>query len=311
MSATENIRAIDAFGGTATIYAGGSDTGEAVNEAAKVITAVHDTLTRFEPGSELCQLNADPRPTVPVSPIMFRFLESVRFAGRLSEGLVDAGCLDAVERSGYTRSLSGNAVRHPGREPAVAVTEPVVADAAGTWADFVLDPHAGTVTRPPGLRLDAGGIGKGLAADMAAEKLSMLDTFAVECLGELRFGGTSGVSRPVDVASPDPTRGPIAELREAAGAIATSGTTKRSWVGRDGRPSHHLIDPRIGEPVYSGVIQVTALADSALEAEVRAKSALISGPSEAAAWLPDGGVIVLDDMSVRILAPFTSPGAGL
>jgi FAD:protein FMN transferase len=42
-------------------------------------------------------------------------------------------------------------------------------------------------------------------------------------------------------------------------------------------------------------VQATAVAPTALEAEVRAKAALLSGPAGAAAWLPDGGVLVLDD----------------
>ena len=44
-------------------------------------------------------------------------------------------------------------------------------------------------------------------------------------------------------------------------------------------------------------MQVTALAPTAVEAEWRAKAAVLSGPEAAAGWLPHGGVVVLDDGS--------------
>jgi hypothetical protein len=42
---------------------------------------------------------------------------------------------------------------------------------------------------------------------------------------------------------------------------------------------------------------------SALEAEIRAKAALLAGPRQAAAQLPHGGVVVLDDGSHRVIEP--------
>jgi hypothetical protein len=51
------------------------------------------------------------------------------------------------------------------------------------------------------------------------------------------------------------------------------------------------------------VVQVTALAPSALQAEVHAKAAVLSGPSLAAGHLAHGGVIVFDDGSHEVIAP--------
>ena len=50
-------------------------------------------------------------------------------------------------------------------------------------------------------------------------------------------------------------------------------------------------------------MQVTALAPTALMAEIHAKAAILSGPQSAAAQLPDGGVIVLEDGSHRVIEP--------
>ena len=56
------------------------------------------------------------------------------------------------------------------------------------------------------------------------------------------------------------------------------------------------------ESAVTGTVQATALAPTALEAEIRAKAALLSGPAAAPAWLPHGGVVVLDDQSLQVVA---------
>jgi thiamine biosynthesis lipoprotein len=100
----------------------------------------------------------------------------------------------------------------------------------------------------------------------------------------------------------DPFGGePLHELQLAAGAVATSGIGRRAWLRGDGSPGHHLIDPGSGEPAFTGIVQVTALAPTALRAEVLAKTALLRGPGEAERALPHGGAIVLDDGSLRLV----------
>jgi thiamine biosynthesis lipoprotein len=67
-------------------------------------------------------------------------------------------------------------------------------------------------------------------------------------------------------------------------AAATSGTRKRRW--RQGaRTLHHLIDPRTGRPAETDLVEVSAVAESAFQAEVCAKTALLRGAEHAAAYL--------------------------
>jgi thiamine biosynthesis lipoprotein len=133
--------------------------------------------------------------------------------------------------------------------------------------------------------LDSGGLGKGLAADLVADRLRGLPSYAVECMGDVRAGGAG---RTLRIASPwgDEI---LAELPLTDGAAATSGVTRRGW---------HLIDPGTGRPARTGIVQATALAPTALEAEVRAKAALLSGPAGAREHLRHGGLLVLDDGEV-------------
>jgi thiamine biosynthesis lipoprotein len=80
-------------------------------------------------------------------------------------------------------------------------------------------------------------------------------------------------------------------------AVATSGIGRRSWIDAGGRPAHHLLDPSTGAPAFTGVVQATAIAPTAVEAEIRAKAAVLSGPDAGPDWLAHGGVLVFDDGS--------------
>jgi FAD:protein FMN transferase len=83
--------------------------------------------------------------------------------------------------------------------------------------------------------------------------------------------------------------------------VATSGIGRRSRLDGTGRIAHHLLDPSTGRPALTGIVQATAVAPTALAAEIRAKAALLSGPDGAAAWLPDGGGLVFDDGMLDVL----------
>ena len=90
----------------------------------------------------------------------------------------------------------------------------------------------------------------------------------------------------------------------AGGGVATSGLNVRVWQGEDGRYAHHLLDPATGEPAWTGLVGVTALAPSALEAETLAKTALLLGESGAGAVLQEhGGLVVRDDGEVLEFGP--------
>ncbi len=299
MTALLTSNTFRSLGGQLSIQAEGEDSEVAIAEAEAIVRDLHDRLTRFEKDSELCRLNDDPRTSVPASRLMIRFAELVRRAGEQTGGLVDATLLDQVERAGYVESIDPDAgLPAPKMSSRPAPAEP----AAGNWSDVSVDQAMSCVVRPKGLRLDSGGLGKGLAADLVAERLEGFDTWGVVCAGDLRFGGRTGAPRRIDISSPDGTGRVIAEFTAPAGAVATSGVTRRSWESDSGR-SHHLIDPRTGEPARTGLLQVTAVAPTAAEAEIRAKAALLSGPWHAAEWLPDGGAIVGDDFKLRTFAP--------
>jgi thiamine biosynthesis lipoprotein len=292
----ETVRRFGCFGGNCTIVVAGDGAARAADEAQAALLTWHRRFTRFSPDSELSRLNADPRGAVPVTPIMARFVQAAVDAAHRTGGLVDATLIGALEDAGYRRDLRGSLPLPialglaPPRHPAAPARR-------SRWTEVHVDAMANTVSRPPGLRLDSGGIAKGLFADVIAERLAGFDSFAVDCCGDLRVGGAA---RRIDVASPfDRSTVHAWELERAA--VATSGIGRRSWLDDNARPAHHLLDPSTGRPAFTGVVQATALAPTALEAELRAKCAVLSGPDAAPDHLPDGGFLVLDDGSQHLV----------
>ena len=93
-------------------------------------------------------------------------------------------------------------------------------------------------------------------------------------------------------------------LHVREGGVATSGIDARLWVGPRGALAHHLIDPASGMPAWTGLIAVTALAPTALEADALAKAALLSGPKAGRRLLcrHQGGLLVHDDGAVERVA---------
>jgi thiamine biosynthesis lipoprotein len=303
VSATERIERFACFGGTCAVLVDGESESRSAEQAASQARATlldwHERFSRFLGDSELSALNADPRELVAVSPMMAYLAAAARHAAALTDGLVDATRLGELRTAGYDREL-------PPRLPlelALALAparRPAAAHPSQRWRKLHADMRAATVRRPVGLLLDSGGLAKGLFADVLAESLAEHHSFAVDCGGDMVLGGAAGAPRAIRVASPfDGSTLHTFELAHAG--VATSGIGRRAWLDAGGRPAHHLLDPSTGQSAFTGVVQATALAPSALLAEIHAKAAVLSGPEEGARRLPWGGVLVLDDGSHRVV----------
>ena len=226
--------------------------------------------------------------------------EAVLTSGERTGGLVDATLVTELEDAGYRTHLEGAPLPLELALRLAPARRPASPSRAAWWREIEVDSASGTVTRPPGVMLDSGGLAKGLFADLLAGELAANASFAIDCAGDVRVGGSAGVPREVHVA--DPFGGPALHTYTlAGGGAATSGIGARSWLDAELRPAHHLLDPATGRPAFTGVVQATALAPTALEAEIRAKAAVLSGAEHAAAWLPHGGVVVFDDGSHTVL----------
>jgi FAD:protein FMN transferase len=302
---TEHDVTFESMGSDARLIVAGPGAERAVARCLAYLAGFEARLSRFQPDSELCALNRDPRREVPASKLLRVAVSAGLWAAGRTEGLVDPTLVGALEAAGYDRSRRtpelalGTALRAaPPRRPARPHPD-------GRWRAVAVDDRRRTIRRPPGVRLDTGGTGKGLAADLLARRLAAHERWAVDCGGDLRVGGAGAAARPFAVEIAHPLTGERAHsLRLYGGAVATSGLDVRLWRRPDGAPAHHLLDPATGAPAWTGLAGATALAPTALEAEVLAKAALLSGPRAARRWLGrHGGLIVHDDGDVETCGP--------
>jgi thiamine biosynthesis lipoprotein len=301
----EASRTFTCFGGNTTVIVEGAgpagEPGEAVFAARDLLLEWHAAFSRFKPESELSSLNRDERTAVPVTAVMARFAQAVVDAAEATGGLVDATLLDEIEALGYKTERFHGSLALPLALALAPPRRPAGPHPDRRWRTIAVDVGTSTVTRPPGVKLDGGGIVKGLLADLVGELLREHNSFLVDCEGDVRVGGRAGLQRSVAVTAPLSQR-VLHEFDVADGAVATTSITKRSWMERL-KPAHHILDPATGLAAFTGIVQATALAPTALEAEALAKAALLSGPRDAAGWLRHGGLLVLDDGSHVVVAP--------
>lgn len=294
----EHRHTFPCFGGECTVLVADAlrpaDAAAAAAMARRALLSWHQRFSRFEPTSELSRMNADPAETVRVSPLMRRALHAALRAARDTGGLVDVTVGGRMAAIGYGEHLDPHRITPADSGHRAPPRAPASPDAAGRWRQIAIDDRRGTVTRPADVQIDLGGIVKGVFADELAELLGGFDAFALDCAGDVRVGGRASQVRPVDIAAPAPGAPRLDVFALTAGAVATSGISRRRWIGPDNRPGHHLVDPGTGAPAYTGIVQATALAPTAAEAEGLAKAALLSGPERAAAWLTHGGGFVTD-----------------
>ncbi len=300
----------DAMGCEFRILGDGSGAVEAIEAAREFVADLDARLSRFRPSSELCALNADPRHTVPASPLLRAAIRGGLWAAERTGGLVTPVVVDALEAAGYDHSLAGAEPASLAEALAAAPPRrPAAPDPAQPWRLVEVDEDARAIRRPPGLRLDTGGTGKGLAADALAHRLGSLDLAVVDCGGDVRVAGRQAATRPVEVEVVHPlTRECADTLTLRGGAVATSGLDVRVWRRPDGTFAHHLIDPSTGEPAWTGLVGVSALGETALEAETASKAALLSGPGGARRRLRDrGGLIVTESGDLEAVGTLRRP----
>jgi thiamine biosynthesis lipoprotein len=240
--------------------------------------------SRFRADSEITRLNARAGTPTAVSAESYLLVERAVAGWRWTEGLYDATVLRALETAGYDRTFS---------DLAPTVASPSVR--APGCADIGLDPALRVVALPPGVAIDPGGIGKGLAADLVVSLL-LAEGAAGACVnlgGDGRVGGEppDGGWR-VGVGSPYDDANLLSVVTLHSEGVATSSRLLRRWTVA-GREVHHLVDPRSGAPVDNGIDAVTVVAAEAWVAEVLSKAVFVAGVAASEALLTRSGAWAL------------------
>ncbi len=296
-----------ALGTTATIFHTESEMlAEARSMLAEVIAAVDLACSRFRPDSELSRVNrAGGRPTA-VSELFLDAIEVSLRAARLTDGDVDPTVGAALRAAGYDRDFE----LLDGSDAAATASRPI-----SGWRSVSVDRDARTVRVPDGVKLDLGATAKALAADRAARRISrcMPGGVLINLGGDISIAGTpppGGWSVQLDEdhgAELDPAAETVSL---SGGGLATSSTTVRRWIA-DGRPRHHIIDPRSADSAPVVWRAVSVAAGSCVDANIASTAAIIRG-TRAPEWLERLGLpsrLVSADGAVMRLASWPAPVA--
>jgi thiamine biosynthesis lipoprotein len=257
-----------------TLYAKSPAQAEKAAEAAfRRVAQLEDVLSDYMADSELMRLAENPAGVpVPVSEDLFQVLHRAQEISALTDGAFDmtAGPLSRLWRFSRKR----------GTLPSAAELQ--AARASVGWTNLVLHAEARTVTlvRAP-LRLDAGGIAKGYAADKAMEVLK------AQGIGRalVAAGGDLLTSLPppckagwtVTIAGIGSARPQTLLIGNAA--ISTSGDTEQ-FVIIDGVRYAHIVDTATGLGLTNR-IHATVIAPDAATSDALATACCILGPEPA------------------------------
>lgn len=245
----------------------------AVGAAFDRIAALEKVLSDYDQGSEVARLVRGPVGVwQPASADLIRTLDLSRAVHAASGGAFD------ITVGPLTRQWRD--ARRAGVLPAPEALHAAL-DAVGLGRlEWQPKPASVRVLRPE-MGLDFGGIGKGLAADAAAEVLRSrgLQRFLVDFGGDL-LAGEAPTDSPEGwrVEVRDGVSGTRAVLLRRA-AIATSGDLEQS-VEIAGTRYSHLVDPATGLGLTTRVA-ATVIADAGWKADALASAACVIGPDRA------------------------------
>jgi len=315
--ATWRSHTFRAMGGAMTIWLELSNVATAetlLREAEAMFARAERRLSRFDPHSELAQLNANPGTWVPVSSMLWHVAMQARHMARETDGLFDFTQLTALEAAGYTRSFTDRFFWEDATEDKLEPPDAWF----GQWEAVQVHAEGRSLWLPPGVKLDFGGIAKGYVAQQVVDFLSDWGPCLVDASGDLTAGSapTGWPGWPVAVTKPltEATANPSADretqfpLWLVAGTMATSGIDYRRWP-QNGRIAHHLIDPRTGQPAQTDLLTATVLVKTAVRAEAWATAALVAGHKLAHQRLTDKnlGAALIDHNGELTVTPALAP----
>jgi thiamine biosynthesis lipoprotein len=286
------------MGTTISLLLPASQAARGVQIVGSLFQEWEQTLSRFLAESELSQLNAHAGTAMAVSDLLYTVLATALSAAQATQGVYDPALLEQLVQLGYDRTFDDL--------PAVSFDPIIPGEPGGGWRGIRVNPIYRHVTLPTGIKLDFGGIAKGMAVDAALEqlRLSGVSPALVNAGGDLAVLGLPPAAEQWPIAVPGRERYWTIPLH--SGAVATSGIAHRHWwQGQTLR--HHLLDPRTGLPAQSDLWSVTVVADRCEQAEVAAKVAFILGSRQGADFLRRhriAGLLVREDGTWESVEPW-------
>lgn len=232
-----------------------------VDSAIQLLNDLENLWSRFIPTSDISRLNQANGGPLHVDSRTVSLIAAMKQANVDTQGSFNPCQLPTQMAIGDSQSL-----RSPGTT--------VIPHSSEVFAslDGIQFHSSNSVALPPHMTLDAGGIGKGFAADLIAQQaIEHGATYVnVNLGGDIRVDQKSSTPHdvPIDIMHPLQPRDVVSTISLRSGAIATSARNARQ---RDGRGIHNHI---MG--ANSDIVGATVIASSATWADTWTKHLILT-----------------------------------
>jgi len=239
------------------------------------IYRIEELLSKYKENSEISKLNSAGQ--LKVSPETFYILEKSKEFWKDSSGAFDVTVGPLMDLWGFSEKK----FRVPAEAEIAHIKQKVGMD------KIVLNKQDSVVKfKIPGMVIDLGAIAKGFALDCSVKRLkeSGINSCLINAGGQVYCLGKNN-GRPWKVAIKDPRGNKlIADLDLEDKSVSTSGDYEQYFV-KDGRSFCHILNPKTGYPVDSGVISITIEASDGLTADALSTSVFVLGKDEGSEFL--------------------------
>lgn len=150
--------------------------------------------------------------------------------------------------------------------------------------DKGLSANASIITKPIGMQLDFGAIGKGYAGDRAIKVLKEagVSSALLDFGGNIQVLGTKPDGSDWTVGIKNPWGGdPVAAVKLRDACMITSGGYERFFTGEDGKKYIHIFDGKTGCPVENNLESVTIICNKGIYGDALSTSLFVMGEEKA------------------------------
>ena len=259
------------------------DGDQIIIDAEQRIRELENLLSITLENSEVSRLNAAAgKEAIEVSKDTWILLEAGKNLGAGTGGAFDIAISPVVKAWGFTEA-EHHVPTQAELDALLPLTNP---------DDVVLDKMT-VYLEKEGMAVDLGGIAKGYASDEVASLLKGKGVeSAIVSLGGNVFGiGTkpNGEKWEVALANPLDANDYCGLISIEDKAVVTSGGYQR-FFEENGKKYHHIIDPATGYPAENGLLSVTIISESGMEADVLSTALFVMGLEDGLKyWQENGG----------------------
>ena len=231
------------------------------------VRRIENKYSRFQSGSLLSKINSSYGCSTDIDLETFQLLNYANEVFSLSDGFFD-----------ITSGVLGKLWNF--KNQSTIPTDEKIADALSFIGFNKITYTKNSISLPKGMQIDFGGIGKEYAVDQVARILNSHckenhTNFLVNLGGDLfakKYGNEKDYN-PWKIGLENSKSGHINLLN---GAVATSGTSQRSFV-QNGKTYSHLLNPKTGWPIENPPKSVTCFAETCVVAGTFSSLAMLQG----------------------------------